>query len=385
MKMQAQVLSFLAITLAVAGCTTAPKPTSMPQSLKDELVFPPPPDEARFIFERTLRGSTDVVPDEENDALRRALTGEKKRGEGLGKPYGVAVHRGRVFVGDTGRRNVMVFDLPERKFFVIGEEDPGQLARPLGLDVDKDGNLFVLDGLKKEVFVYNRDGKYLRTIGDPNDFSRPAGLGVNSDGTRIYAVDIGGSSSDTHKIMVYDGQSGEKLSEIGKRGSKEGELNLPRDVTVAPDGSLYVVDGGNFRVQKFSPDGKFISTFGSIGRQGGQFSRPKEGALDKDGNIYVADAAFGNFQIFNSKGQLLLAIGSRAEKGGPAKYMLPSGIAVDSDGRIYFVDQFFQKVDVFRPATLGLTEGFTSKDLIGKYNPNPDDPTKTNPVDPAKK
>jgi len=386
MKMQAQVLTILSITfVAVAGCTTAPRPTSMPQSLKDELVFPAPPDEPRFIFERTLRGSTDVVPDEENDALRRALTGEKKRGEGLGKPYGVAVHRGRVFVGDTGRRNVMVFDLPERKFFIIGEEDPGQLARPLGMDVDKDGNLFVLDGLKEEIFVYNRDGQYLRTIGNAADFSRPAGLGVNSDGTRIYAVDIGGSSSDTHKIIVYDGQSGEKLSEIGKRGSKEGELNLPRDVTVAPDGSLYVVDGGNFRVQKFSSDGKFISTFGSIGRQGGQFSRPKEGALDKDGNIYVADAAFGNFQIFNSNGQLLLAIGSRSETGGPAKYMLPSGIAVDSDGRIYFVDQFFQKVDVFRPAALGPTEGFTSKDLTGKYNPNPDDPAKANLGDPAKK
>jgi len=372
MTKQTPIFIILAAALALGGCTTSPAPRAIPQSLKDELIFPPPPDEPRFIYERTLKGSTDVVPDAENDALRRMLTGEKKRGEGLGKPYGVAVHHGRIFVGDTGRRNVLVFDVPEQKFFTIGEEEPGQLGRPLGMDVDKDGNLFVLDGIKKQIIVYNRDGKFLRTIGDPLDFSRPAGLGVNSDGSRVYAVDIGGSSSDTHKIMVYDGQSGEKLSEIGKRGSKPGELNLPRDVSVAADGSIYVVDGGNFRVQKFSADGKYISTFGSIGRQGGQFSRPKEGAVDSAGNIYVADAAFGNFQIFNSEGQLLLAIGNRSEKGGPAKYMLPSGIAVDSDGRIYFVDQFFQKVDVYRPAALGLTEGFTSKDLRGKYNPNPD-------------
>lgn len=377
------LIFILAATVVAGGCTMSAKPRAMPQSMKDMLIFPAPPDEPRFIYERTLQGSTDVVPDAENDALRRALTGEKKRGEGLGKPYGVAVHRGRVFVGDTGRRNVMVFDIPAQKFFTIGEEEPGQLGRPLGIDVDKDGNLFVLDGLNKVIFAYSRDGQYLRTIGKPDDFSRPAGLGVSADGSRIYAVDIGGSSSDTHKILVYDGNNGDKLSEIGKRGSKPGELNLPRDVTVAPDGSLYVVDGGNFRVQKFSPDGTFISTFGSIGRQGGQFSRPKEGALDKDGNIYVADAAFGNFQIFNPEGQLLLAIGRRSDKGGPAKFMLPAGIAVDTDGRIYFVDQFFQKVDVFRPISLGLTEGFTNKDLRGKYNPNPDELAK--PAEPAKK
>jgi len=370
------IFIILAITLAIGGCTSAPEMQSMPQSLKDEMVFPAPPDAPRFIYERTLHASIDVVPDQENDALRRALTGEQKKGEGLGKPYGVAVHRGRVFVGDTGRRNVMVFDVPEQKFFSFGEEEPGQLARPLGIEVDKDGNVFVLDGLAKVIFVYDRDGHYQRTIGSPTDINRPAGLGVNADGSRVYAVDIGGSSYDTHRILVYDGKSGEKLSEIGKRGNKPGELNLPRDVTVALDGSLYVVDGGNFRVQKFSPDGKFISTFGSIGRMGGQFSRPKELALDKDGNIYVVDAAFGNFQIFNPEGQLLMAVGVRSDKAGPTHAMLPSGVAVDSDGRIYFADQFFQKVDVYRPFSLGPLEGFTNKDMRGKYDPNAADKDK---------
>lgn len=364
------LLLICTVTLAVSGCTVSAPPVVLTEDQKDTLIFPPPPEQPRFIYERTLRGSPDVVPEGEDAELRRVLTGERQGGEGIGKPYGVAVHRGRVFVGDTGRRNVMVFDIPEKKFFTIGEEEPGQLGRPLGMEVDQDGNLFVLDGLYKKVFAYDRDGKFLREIGSPDDFSRPAGLGVSADGSRIYAVDIGGSSSQTHRIVVYDGKSGEKLSEISKRGSKEGEVNLPRDVSVAADGSIYVVDGGNFRVQKFSPDGKFISTFGSIGRQGGQFSRPKEAAIDPDGNIYVADAAFGNFQIFNPDGQLLLAIGRRSEVGGPAQFMLPSGIAIDLDGRIYFADQVFQKVDVFRPAALGATEGFTTSDMKGKYDPD---------------
>ena len=38
--------------------------------------------------------------------------------------------------------------------------------------------------------------------------------------------------------------------------------------------------------------------------------------------------------------------------------MLPAGIAVDEDGRIYMVDQFFRKVDVYRPAAIGPQEGY---------------------------
>ena len=64
-----------------------------------------------------------------------------------------------------------------------------------------------------------------------------------------------------------------------------------------------------------------------------------------------------NFQIFDSQGQLLLFVGGRTRESQPAGYMLPSGIDVDNDGRIYFVDQFYRKVDVFRPAGLRPDEG----------------------------
>lgn len=360
-----QQLSILTAAILLVGCV-AGGPPPVPEKkagADDGMTYPPPPEDPRFRYERMLRGSTDVVPDEENGSLMRALTGSNRSGEGLGKPYGVAVHQGRVFVGDTGRREVMVFDLPEQKFFTVGGEDPGGLARPLGLDVDKNGNLYVVDGLNKIINMYTRDGKFLSsiTLGMTEDdkINRPAGLAVNPEGTKVYVVDIGGTSSDDHKITVYDVKTGKFIKRIGKRGPGPGEFNLPRDVVVAADGSLYVVDGGNFRVQHLTEQGEFISSYGSVGRRGGQFSRPKEMAIDKQGNTYVADTAFGNFQIFNPEGQLLLSIGERSERNGPAKYMLPAGIAVDEDGRIYMVDQFFQKVDVYRPFGLDEKAGFS--------------------------
>ena len=137
--------------------------------------------------------------------------------------------------------------------------------------------------------------------------------------------------------------------------------SLPRDVAVGKDGYLYVVDGGNFRVQVFDANGKYLHSFGSVGKQLGSFARPKEIATDREGNVYVVDTAFGNFQVFTADGELLMYIGERSERDGPAKYMLPSGIAIDEDGRVYMVDQWFRKVDVFRPAGLAPEQGHLSR------------------------
>ena len=42
--------------------------------------------------------------------------------------------------------------------------------------------------------------------------------------------------------------------------------------------------------------------------------------------------------------------GERSESaGGGGQFLLPAGIATDIDGRIYVADQFYRKIDVFRP------------------------------------
>jgi DNA-binding beta-propeller fold protein YncE len=232
------------------------------------------------------------------------------------------------------------------------------LTKPIGIDVDAAGNLYVADIGAQAVLVYGPDRQFLRRIGGAKWFSRLTSVTVDPAGTRLYAVDIGGVSSERHVVRVFDARSGDHLMDIGKRGSGPGEFNLPRDVAIGLDGRLYVVDGGNFRIVVFDREGKYLSAFGSVGKQYGQFARPKEVAVDREGNVYVVDSAFGNFQIFNPDGELLLFVGERSERDGAARYMLPSGIAVDEDGRVYVVDQWFRKIEVFRPASLKAEAGF---------------------------
>jgi len=356
------VLLLCAVLLALAGCTVVEESIGV-KAKPIQIVWPLPPDPPRFYYEFAIVSSGSIMPVTEEESLKQTLLGDSGRvNEGFGKPYAVAVNKGRVFVSDTVSRVVRVYDAPLGTYFKIGsqsEENPqAQLMKPMGLDTDAAGNLYVVDATAKVVKVYTRDGKYLRSLMSPGDIDKPASVTVDENGDRIYVVDIGGPSSSNHRVRIYDARTGNHLFDIGKRGDGPGEFNLPRDMAIGKNGELYVVDGGNFRIQVFDHDGKYLRSFGQIGKQLGSFGRPKEIASDKDGNIYVIDAAFGNFQIFNPEGELLMFIGQRSNEPLPGNYLLPSGIAVDEDGRVYVVDQWFKKVEIFRPVTLPMATGY---------------------------
>lgn len=345
-----------ALALALAGCAAAPD--SETKTADNTVVYPAPPDPPRFYYERTITGSADIEIVDSETKWRRRLTGEVGTSLGFSKPFDVEVCQGTMFVSDSVSRQVYRLSVQDGQFSQIGLMEPGQLRKPLGMATDEECNLYVADQTAKRIVKYDQKGNYLNAFGGMDMFDRLSYVEVDPAGDRVYAVDTGGVSSERHHVRVLDGLTGNFLFDIGRRGAGDGELNLPRDIAIGPDGTLYVVDGGNFRVQAFTPDGVYIGRMGSIGNRTGQFSRPKGIDTDADGNVYVSDAAFGNFQIFNSAGELLMFIGNRSTAMAPGKFMLPSGLAVDEDGRVYMVDQYFRKVDVFRPVAIGETEGF---------------------------
>lgn len=351
-------ITFLGLTtlLLLAGCAG--------EDIKREkqiFAYPPPPDETRFYFERTILSSFDVKEITAADKLRVFATGTLGTATGLGKPWGVAAYQGRVYVTDTVKRAILMFDFPGKQFKMIGTEGPGALRKPIGIDVSISGEIYVADNTAQTVVVFDKDGKYLRNIGNRNLLKRPSGVAVSPDGKKVYVMDTGGIDTQEHHLYIFNSQTGELERTVGTRGTGEGEFNLALQVTASKkDGTVYVTDSGNFRVQAFNANGDFKLAFGKVGRKVGNFARPKGIATDKEGNIYVVDSAFGNFQIFNDKTELLMFIGERGERNAPGRYMLPTGIAIDEDGRVYVVDQFHRKVDIFRPASLAEGGGYFS-------------------------
>jgi sugar lactone lactonase YvrE len=64
---------------------------------------------------------------------------------------------------------------------------------------------------------------------------------------------------------------------------------LPNGLAIGNNGTVYVVDTGNQRIQKFTQNGTYISEFGESGMQDGKFLSPKGIAIDKEENVYVSD------------------------------------------------------------------------------------------------
>ena len=85
----------------------------------------------------------------------------------------------------------------------------------------------------------------------------------------------------------------------GTYGTGDGEFSWPEGIAVASDGNVYVADKNNYRIQKFTSEGRFVSKWGTEGTDDGEFDYPAGVAVASDGSVYVAD-------IFNNRIQKFL-------------------------------------------------------------------------------
>ncbi|MCB1742636.1 MAG: SMP-30/gluconolactonase/LRE family protein [Gammaproteobacteria bacterium] len=342
----AGLASLLLGGLCMVGCVTEQEALQS-DGRAPQLVWPMPPAAPRFVYQTTLRSSADIIPVDRTQRLKTLLTGGAERVARMTKPHSVAAGDGRVYVSDTVARCVHVFDARRGRYFAFGLRREGRLVKPLGLTLDAAGQVYVADASARRVVMFDALGLYLGSFGDDSILQRPTDVTVSADGSRVYVADVGGVESDRHQVVAFD-RAGRVLFRIEGRGAGPGQLNLPVSLALAGDGTLYVLEAGNFRVQAFDASGRHLRAWGSVGRGFGQFARPKSVAVDRHGRVYVADAAFGNVQVFDASGRLLLPVGRAAREDRPGEYALLGGVSVDAQGFVYLLDPLFNKIDVLR-------------------------------------
>ena len=284
--------------------------------------FPPPPEPPRIQFLKRISSSRDVEPHSEFQAF--VVGGVKAKR--FGKPYGIAVHDGVIYVCDAQLGTVVTIDLIHKKFDWLHDRGRGNLERPIQIAIDRDGTKYVSDYARHQVLVYDAENKFVRAFGDEKLF-KPIGLAIYKD--RLYVAD-----TRDHEIEILDKKTGEPLGVIGEPGLEEGQFYHPTNLSVDKDGNLYVTDTINFRIQKFDSDGNFLMAFGEAGDVVGNFSRPKGNAVDPNGFIYVVDSAFENVQIFTPEGEVALFFGGWGDALVPGALWLPAGICITRDAKL---------------------------------------------------
>src|SRR5262249_55137434 len=99
--------------------------------------------------------------------------------------------------------------------------------------------------------------------------------------------------------------------EWGRRGTGDGEFNQPGGIVLVGDGTLFVADQGNHRVQKFTREGKFLATWGEYGSKPGQFGGPEPAGSRFAGPHFLSTDGLG--RLFATEG----ARGCPAQKDAP--------------------------------------------------------------------
>jgi DNA-binding beta-propeller fold protein YncE len=181
--------------------------------------------------------------------------------------------------------------------------------------------------------------------GNFNAQTGPSAIAINPvDGT-VYVTDPG-----DYRVERFAGD-GTYVGKWGTQGSGPGQFSDPEGIAVDPtNGDVYVTDHSNNRVQKFGPDGTFILQFGTTGSGNGQFSAPREAAVDPPtGNLYVVDGGNHRIEKFDQSGNYLSQFGTQGSGNG--QFATPYGVAVDpATGTVYVTDPGNTRVETFTSA-----------------------------------
>lgn len=94
-------------------------------------------------------------------------------------------------------------------------------------------------------------------------------------------------------------------------------------IAFGPDGSFWVADTGNVRIDKFDSNRKFVMSWGGFGTADGQFARPIAIGVDELGHIFVDDDARQDIQEFDANGTYIRTFAKGV--AGPAMTVLDNG------------------------------------------------------------
>ena len=212
--------------------------------------------------------------------------------------------------------------------------------------IDRMGVVTTIAGRSSEA-PGNADG-----VGAAARFASPSGIVADRAGT-LYVAD---PPASTVRKITPSGQVTTLAGKAGVRGHKDGPraealFDGPSGIALA-SGTLYVTDSVSGVIRKITRDG-VVSTFaGAAGVKGSvdgmgtaaRFNSPSGIAVDGTGNLFVTDGWANNIRKITPAGKVTTwanKTGQRGSTDGPAeqaRFVVPTGIAIDHTGNVYVCD-----------------------------------------------
>lgn len=203
----------------------------------------------------------------------------------------------------------------------------------------ENGSFYVTDPKVGSVFYYDDQ---LELAAELKNLAVPLGVAIDSQGNLLVGSD------DENKIGVYDPTDGTLLASFG-----ENILQMPSAISTGPDGFIFVTDSKADCIQVFDAGFNPVDTIGSTGNLTGEFRFPVDIQIIAD-EMFVADQVNMRIQVFDLSGNYLRSINkgpcTRVECQPPVFQRLQA-LGVDTLGRLHALDMFEARVTIFDPAS----------------------------------
>jgi DNA-binding beta-propeller fold protein YncE len=267
---------------------------------------------------------------------------------GLERPLGVAASPSgdRIYVTQSGAKAAaVVMDGGGQQLATMTPPvEEGVDHQPTYVAIDPlTQEVYVTDRLAGTIYVYSRDGVYLReaVLAQPRPGWQPVGLAFDAAGT-LYVTDYSGPFQ---KVLTID----RSMTVVRTLGEAEG-LNFPNGIAVDKAGNIFVTDSNNGRLLMFGSDGKGVPVVGR-GVASGKFGLPRGLVIDGSARMFAVDTTAQGVLVYRTPAgptEALEFLGAFGVQGiGDGQFAFPSAVAIDTRGHVYVADTFNDRVQLW--------------------------------------
>ncbi len=253
---------------------------------------------------------------------------------------GVTSPRRGIFYGvDNTSASILTFQIGEydRLEHISTLVGPGLFTSPWAIALDNDSYIYVTDVATGTVqkLAACQDGSCDGEVRCPGRQARCGGACVDLRTSNVHCGACGHGCSASE--ACHDGQCEgyRAVWQRGSRGRDPGQFVTLFGVAVGDEGSIYVSDAANARIQIFSENGDLLDTW-PIDPPEDDPSYPLGISFDNDGNLLVTVYDRHEIRKFTPQGELLATYGSPGR--GDGQLSLPRGIAVTAQGDMIVAD-----------------------------------------------
>ncbi len=234
---------------------------------------------------------------------------------------------------------------PTRDLFEVPPPLPG-VNSPRGVQVAANGQIYIVDYWNQRIEYMNPDGTDPQSFGFRGNPSQKGAINFAwSAAIQPGTGDIFVANRESDQVQVFS-PTGTSILIFGSNGAATGQFHLPQGIAFGPDGTLYVDDSGNDRVERFSmaPGNTAATWLATYGQKGtgatspaGDLNNPTGISVASDGTVWVADTRNNRIQSLSTSG-VWTAIATPVGSGAQQSFRAPWGVTVAPDGSIWVAD-----------------------------------------------